>query len=150
MSLDMQKNKCLIYGLLAVLVLNMLCADTSAKILFCKNCRATRSTADPSVSTVENTTINTGNIIRAPIKCRAGTVPDRKGTCRKLVSNQSTGEMKIHYKFTVLRFKCSLLLAKITTICLHYLGVCRLTQECKHLLGELRHVLTKLVFSLAH
>lgn len=87
MSLGMRKNRCLIYGLLAVLVLNMFCADTNAKILFCKNCRATRSTADPSASTIENTTINTGNIIRAPIKCRVGTVPDRKGTCRKLVSN---------------------------------------------------------------
>jgi hypothetical protein len=76
----MRKNKYLVYGLVAVLVLNMLCSETNAKLLFCKNCR----TAEPAS---DSTTINTGNILTAPTKCPPGRVPDRKNVCRKLVFN---------------------------------------------------------------
>lgn len=85
---DMTKNRNLVYALVAVLVLNMLFGVTSAKLLFCKNCRATRSTADPSMSTSpESTTVNSANILTAPTKCRPGQVPDRKNVCRRLVYN---------------------------------------------------------------
>lgn len=84
---EMRINKYLVYGLVAVLVLNMLYGESSAKLLFCKNCRVTRSTTDPSVTTLESTSVNTANILTAPTKCRPGQVPDRKNFCRKLVYN---------------------------------------------------------------
>lgn len=82
----MIKNRCLIFGLLAMLALNMLFGEASGKILFCKNCRTTRSASDPGASP-NHTTVHTGNIINAPLKCKPGQVLDRKNVCRKLVFN---------------------------------------------------------------
>ena len=86
LSVDTPRSKYLIYGFIALLILNLLCVDdvSGKKMLFCRNCRLTRSTVDPSaVSTA--TDIAQAHIINAPRKCKAGFVVDTRNNCRRVV-----------------------------------------------------------------
>lgn len=86
-ELKMTRNRWLICGLVALLLLSMLHIEASGKLIFCKNCRTTRALADPlkhSPNTSE-IIINTGNIINAPSKCKPGYVPDKRNICRRVV-----------------------------------------------------------------
>lgn len=84
------QNKCLIYGLILLFILNSIIISGSAKLIFCKNCRTTRNIGNNIYVQVttpppENTSVYVSHIINAPMKCRPGLVLDRRNICRKLV-----------------------------------------------------------------
>lgn len=85
------QNKCLIYGLILLFILNSIIISGSAKLIFCKDCRTTRNIRNNNIyvrvttSPPEDTSVHVSHIINAPTKCKAGLVLDRRNMCRKLV-----------------------------------------------------------------
>lgn len=80
------RNKYLLYGLISLLVLIMLCDDSSSKIVFCKHCRTTRGIiSEPDPNSTNN--VDRGTIINVPVKCKPGLVPDKRNICRRVVYN---------------------------------------------------------------
>lgn len=83
---DKSSHRYLVCGLVAIVVLCLLSSEANGKLLYCRNCKTPRSLSDAATSSLPNNTVQ-GNIINAPLKCRPGFVPDKRGNCRKLVYN---------------------------------------------------------------
>lgn len=77
-------NKYLIYELIVTLLLLFVLNNSSVngkKLIFCENCTIPRNVALDQ----HTTTVNVGNIFRAPSKCKEDEVLDQRNRCRRLV-----------------------------------------------------------------